>query len=95
MSVMLVALLIAPMRLGAAAPASSPTPLPERGSTALLAELRVERNYIATSHLVSLPAYDTMVSEVGSLYRNYPDGIHPTQKEVSPAGPSGRPLEAI
>jgi hypothetical protein len=95
MSVVLVAMLIAPLRLGIAPREAEPSATPERTSTALLAELRVERNYISSTHLVSLPAFGTIVSAAGSLPRTYPDGIRPTRKEVSPAGPSGRPPEAI
>jgi hypothetical protein len=94
MSALLVALLVAPLRLGMA-PRAVPSHLPERDSPALRAELRVEGNYIASTRLVSLPAFDTKVSAAVSLPRTYPDGIRPTRKEVSPAGPSGRPPEAI
>ena len=96
MSVALVAVLVAPLRVGSAAPTAVPQTLP---SAALLAaspeERRVEAEYLANVHQGTFPDTKPVDRPSGTFPRNYPDGIRPERKEVSPAEPSGRPPEAI
>ena len=94
LSVALVAVLVAPLRMGVSG-GEVPSAAPGLHAAAFRAELRAERNYLALIRQVSLPASEPTVRPSGSLPRYYPDGIHPSRKEVSPAGPSGRPSEAI
>lgn len=93
LSVALVIALVAPLRLGISG-GEVPTSAPARHDAAMRAELRTERSYISTTRQAILPAFETIVRPAGSLPRIYPDGIRPSRKEVSPAGPSGRPSEA-
>ena len=97
MSVALVAVLVAPLRLGGAtgltATPSEPTAA-ERQATSR--ERQVEAAYLANIRLGSLPEAKPATAAPPVTYpRNYPDNIRPERKEVTPAEPSGRPPEAI
>jgi hypothetical protein len=99
MSVALVAVLIAPMRIGGPAPFISPfADQPARPTivdAVTLTERRVEAEYISSIQQGTLPASEPVAEPAGSYPRNYPDNYRPERKEVSPAEPSGRPPEAI
>jgi hypothetical protein len=96
MSVALVAVLVAPLRVGSATPSTPPADLP---SAALLAaspeERRAEAEYLSNVHQGTFPEARPEARPTGTFPRNYPDGIRPERKEVSPAEPSGKPPEAI
>jgi hypothetical protein len=94
MSAAIVAVLIAPMRIGGAATTSSPAPAPDRDVSSII-ERRVEADYIASIREGTLSGPDLVVRPAGIFPRNYPDGIRPERKEVSPTEPSGHPPEAI
>jgi hypothetical protein len=95
MSVALVAVLIAPLQIGGAAPSSGPAAAPVDRSPVSLRERRVEADYISNTHQGTLPASQPALRPAGTFLRNYPDNYRPERKEVSPAEPSGRPPEAI
>jgi hypothetical protein len=95
MSVALVAVLVAPLRIGGAAPSSSPAAAPPALSPVSLTERRVEIDYIQKARHRSLSDSLPVAREAGTLPRRYPDNYQPEHKEVGPAGPSGRPSEAI
>jgi hypothetical protein len=58
-------------------------------------ERRVEADYIASIREGTLSEPDRVIRPAGIFPRNYPDGIRPERKEVSPTEPSGHPPEAI
>jgi hypothetical protein len=91
----LVAVLLAPLRIGGAAPSpSAPLPSSDRDPASLI-ERRVEADYLLNIRTGPLPASQPIVRSTGTLPRIYPDNYRPERKEVSPAEPSGRPPEAI
>jgi anti-sigma factor RsiW len=95
MSVALVAVLIVPLRVGGQPLAgASPTPAPALNPHSI-AERRVEAEYIANTRQGTISVTETVVRPAGTFSRTYPDGIRPERKEVSPASPSGRPMEAV
>jgi len=96
MSVALVAVLVAPLRLGG----TNLTAIPTQPTAAELAvdarERRIEAAYIASVRQGTLPESAPAVRRpTGTFPARYPDDIRPERKEVSPAEPMGRPLEAI
>jgi anti-sigma factor RsiW len=94
MSMALVAVLVAPLRIGTSAPSAAPD-IPSASSLGVsLEELRAENAYLAGTRTGTLPREEPVVRPV-TFPRNYPDNVHPARKEVSPAEPSGRPPEAI
>jgi len=95
MSVALVVVLVAPMRIGGADASSAPSAAPINLNPVSLAERRVEANYILSTHQGTLPATQPVVRPAGTFPRIYPDNYRPERKEVGPAEPSGRPPEAI
>jgi hypothetical protein len=97
MSVALVAVLIAPLRIGGAPASSAPAApaAPQAIELVSLSERRVEAEYISSTHQGTLPADQPVARPAGTYPRNYPDNYRPDRKEVSPAEPSGRPPEAI
>jgi hypothetical protein len=95
MSVALVAVLVAPMRIGGADPSSRPAAAPISINPVSLAERRVEADYISSTRQGTIPATQPVVRPAGTFPRNYPDNYRPERKEVGPAEPSGRPPEAI
>jgi len=96
MSLALVAVLVVPLRLGGAVEETGPSAAPASGVDATtLTDRRVEAEYITSTRRGTLPANESVIRPTGTYPRNYPDGIHPERKEVSPAEPSGRPPEAI
>lgn len=101
MSVILVIALVAPARFGGPAPiessllAGSAPPGAAAERKAYLAQWRVEAAYIATASQGTGTAAEAEVRSSAGSPRIFPDGIRPERKEVTPAEPSGRPLEAI
>jgi anti-sigma factor RsiW len=95
MSVALVAVLVAPLRIGTSVPSASPAELSAAELGVSLEERRAEAAYLANIRLGTLPQEEPAGRPVVTYPRNYPDGIHPDRKEVSPAEPSGKPPEAI
>jgi hypothetical protein len=92
MSVALVVVLVAPAGLGGIGrPIVAPTP----AATGTIIDREIEAVYIISVRQGTLAAAPAVVPSGGSYPRNYPDGIKPERKEVGPAGPSGRPPEAI
>jgi hypothetical protein len=97
MSVALVAVLVAPLRLGGATNLNAdPTPPSAAQQAAATRERRLEAAYIASTREgtfpVSAPAFGRSPE---TFPARYPDNIHPERKEVSPAEPMRRPSEAI
>ena len=95
MSVALVAVLIAPLRIGGATPSSSPAASPFNLAPVSLSERRVEADYILRARRWTLPDGQLAIEPAGTFPRTYPDNYSPERKEVSPAEPSARPPEAI
>jgi hypothetical protein len=93
MSVALVAVLIAPLRIGSASPSSAPTAAPSDRNAVSLREREVEAAFI--SRHGTLPQAQPVVLRAGQFPRIYPDNYRPERKEVTPAEPKGRPSEAI
>ena len=96
MSVALVAVLVAPLRLGGA---TNLTAAPIRPTAAQLAadsrERRMEAAYIASVRQETLPDSALGSSQPTATFpARYPDDIRPARKEVGSAEPSGKPLEA-
>jgi hypothetical protein len=94
MSLALVAVLVVPLRLGASAGGVTASPNLD-GVVPSPLERRIEANYISAIRQGVLPAVESAAKPTGSYVHNYPDGIQPDRKEVSPAKPTGRPPEAI
>jgi hypothetical protein len=95
MSVALVAILVVPMRIAdEPVGGASATPALDRNAPSLT-ERRVEAEYIANTRQGTLSVTESVVRPAGTFPRTYPDGIRPARKEVSPANPSGRPMEAV
>jgi hypothetical protein len=93
MSMALVAVLVAPIRIGASVPGATPPPLSASRLGVSLEERRAENAYLTRVRQV-LPQ-EAPVIRPGTIPRNYPDNISPVRKEVSPAEPTGRPPTAI
>ncbi len=96
MSVALVVVLIAPMRIGGASPSSAQAADPSTWNAVATNERRVETNFIvkAARH-GTLPVAQVAIRRAETFPRIYPDNYRPERKEVSPAEPNGRPSEAI
>lgn len=94
LSVVLVIALVAPARFGGPAPVESAPTITPAERKAYLAQWQVEYAYIATTGQGTGTAEEAVRSSAGSP-RIFPDGIRPERKEVTPAAPSGQPLEAI
>jgi hypothetical protein len=97
MSVALVAVLVAPLRLGGA---TNITAAPSHPTAAQIEaasrERRVEAAYIASVRQGTFPQSAPAGPRSPATFpARYPDNIHPDRKEVSPAEPMGRPSEAI
>lgn len=98
MSFAIVAVLVLPVRMGGTLLGPVATPQAARGSTANIADRRIEAAYIAAVRQGSLtPAErrEAPAATASSYPRIYPDDIRPTRKEVGPAEPTGQPREAI
>jgi hypothetical protein len=97
MSLAIVAVLVAPLKIGGTAmPSSDKAPSAAALSAASRAEWATETAYIESIRLGTLPESKPAVARsLGALPARYPDDIRPERKEVSPAEPSGRPPEAI
>ena len=95
MSVALVAVLVAPLRIGTSAPTTTPAYQPSSQLGVSLEERRAEAAYLANIRMGTIPRTPAVSRSVGTYPRIYPDNIHPERKEVTPAEPSGRPPEAI
>ena len=97
MSVALVAVLVAPLRLGGptnlSAEPARPTPAEQAAATR---ERQLEAAYIASTRQGTLPATAPAVGRGPETFpARYPDDIQPERKEVNPAEPMRRPSEAI
>jgi hypothetical protein len=95
MSFALVAVLVAPLRIGGSAPSAAPARPSVEQLGVSLAERRAEAAYLANIGQGTFPKEEPAARPVITFPRNYPDNIHPDRKEVTPAEPSGRPPEAI
>ncbi|HEX5013973.1 MAG TPA: hypothetical protein VFV72_07400 [Candidatus Limnocylindrales bacterium] len=97
MSVALVAVLVAPLRLGGANNLiATPSPPSAAELAADSRARRIEAAYIASVRQGTLPVSAPAASRpTATFLRRYPDDIRPERKEVSPADPVGRLSEAI
>jgi anti-sigma factor RsiW len=95
MSIALVAVLIAPLRIGGVSPSSVPTAAPNDRNVVSLKERRVEADFISRARHGTLPETQPVVRRAEQVPRIYPDNYRPDRKEVTPAEPKGRPSEAI
>jgi hypothetical protein len=95
MSFALVAVLVAPLRIGGPVPSAAPARPSVEDLGVSLAELRTEAAYLANIGQGTFPKAEPATRPVITFPRNYPDNIHPDRKEVTPAEPSGKPPEAI
>ena len=95
MSIALVAVLVAPFRVGTTTSSSAPTYLPSSQLGVSLEERRTEAAYIAKIRMGTFPTKEPASRSVVTYPRKYPDNIQPERKEVDPAEPSGKPPEAI
>ena len=95
MSIALVAVLVAPFRVGTTTSSSAPTYLPSSQLGVSLEERRTEAAYIAKIRMGTFPTKEPVSRAVVTYPRKYPDNIQPERKEVDPAEPSGKPPEAI
>lgn len=95
MSVALVVVLIAPMRIGGGLASSAPTAGLGEWNAVATNERRVEGYFILKGRHGTLPIAQVVVKRAATFPRIYPDNYRPERKEVSPAEPSGRPSEAI
>ena len=95
MSVALVAVLIAPLRIGGAFLSANPTAAPIDASPVSIVERRAEADYISKARHGTFSDTQPVVRRAETFPRNYPDNYRPDRKEVTPAEPVGRPSEAI
>ena len=95
MSIALVAVLVAPFRVGTSTTSIAPTYLPSSQLGVSLEERRTEAAYIAKIRMGTFPTKEPASRSVVTYPRKYPDNIQPERKEVDPAEPSGKPPEAI
>ena len=97
MSVALVAVLVAPLRLSGATNLSAAPSRPTAAQAeAATRERRMEAAYIASIRQGTLPESAPAAARPSATFpARYPDNIRPERKEVSPAEPMGRPSEAI
>lgn len=95
MSIALVAVLVAPIRVGTSTASSTPTYAPSSQLGVSLQERRAEAAYLANIRTGTFPTKELVSRPAVTYPRNYPDNIHPERKEVDPAEPSGKPPEAI
>jgi hypothetical protein len=95
MSIALVAVLVAPLRIGTSAPSAAPAARPSAAQLAVSPEERqAEYDYIRRVRQGTLWASEPIFRQTGT-YARYIDGVREVQKEVHPAPPSGKPREAI
>ncbi|MFL5750277.1 MAG: hypothetical protein ACJ76W_06345 [Chloroflexota bacterium] len=94
MSIALVAVLVAPLRVGTFS--DSPSAADESGSQrdVTLHERRAENDYIRRVRQGTLRVSEPMFRQPGT-YPRYVDGVREVRKEVRPGPPSGKPPEAI
>lgn len=95
MSVAIVAVLIAPLRIRGAIESTGATAAPVDRNPVSLNERRVEADYLLRARHELLSEVELVVRQAEPLPRKYPDNYRPERKEVTPAQPSGRPSEAI
>lgn len=97
MSVALVAVLVAPLRLGGVAGSTAGPSHPKPAQVeADSRDRRIEAAYIANVRAGTFPvAAPAVTRRTETSPARYPDGIRPERKEVTTAEPTGRPLEAI
>lgn len=93
MSVALVAVLVAPLRLGTSSP-SAPVDQPAPVWGVSLAERQAENDYIRRMRQGTLPVSQPDNRPTG-MFPRYVDGVREVRKEVLQTTPSGKPLEAI
>ena len=97
MSVALVAVLVAPLRIGGGFLGGRSDGRPRvDASPVSVTERRVEADYISQGSLTArFRPPRRSVRRAETFPRNYPDNYRPDRKEVTPAEPVGRPSEAI
>jgi hypothetical protein len=95
MSIALVAVLIAPFRLGPSTTGSTPVYVSTSQLGVSVEERRAEAAYLNNIRMGTLPREEPVSRPAVTYPRNYPDNIHPERKEVTLAEPSGKPPEAI
>ena len=95
MSIALVAVLVAPLRLGTSSASSTPVYTPTTQLGVSLEERRAEAAYLKNIRMGTFPTKQPASRPVLTFPRKYPDNIEPDRKEVNPAEPSGKPPEAI
>lgn len=102
MSALLVAVIVGPLQFGSASLATSAASAPEERGRVSMAERRAEAAYIARRGFLpsgaSVPTTSSFradPADTSTIPRKYPDNIRPERKEVTPAGPSSYPPEAI
>lgn len=95
MSLSLVAVLVAPIRIDGSGQRRVDTEAASDRSHAALVDRRVEADYIsAMSRKGTFPEAPVIVRSSDWIPKTYPDNIRPDRKEVTPAAPSVRPIEA-
>ena len=103
MSALLVALIVGPLQFGQASITGSvASPSGERGNVSA-GERLAEAAYIArrgvfaaeSTSSSATPGFQVETGDTTTIPRRYPDNIKPERKEVTPAGPSRYPPEAI
>ena len=96
MSFAIVAVLVLPVNIGGSLVERIATPVRDDGSSASSADRAIEDAFLASLRQRALPG-DEPEPATGWLATDppYPDNIHPPQKEVSPAEPTGMPPRAI
>ena len=96
MSIALVAVLVAPFRVGTSTTSSAPRLSAVEPARRLASRSAGSRPPISpTIRMGTFPKEEPASRPVVTYPRNYPDNIHPERKEVDPAEPSGKPPEAI
>ncbi len=95
MSVALIAVLMAPLRIGGPSLSADPAVSTIDANPVSLSERRVEADYISKARHGTLPDGQPVLRRAETFPRNYPDNYRPDRKEVTPAEPVGRPSEAI
>jgi hypothetical protein len=96
MSIALVAVFVAPLKIGGSSPSADAIQSPAEQTTELRGAWAAEATYIESNRQGTLPrSKPAVVRSLGTVPARYPDDIRPDWKEVSPAEPSGKPPEAI
>lgn len=102
MSALLVAVIVGPLQFGSANLAATAASAPEERGRVSPEERRAEAAYIARRGIApgvtaasTTSTFRVDIVDTSTLPRKYPDNFRPERKEVTPAGPSRYPPEAI